>query len=51
MAPTVSPERPDEMNAVLCIFNINKENFNGVSLIKTDIYFALGFLWLAARSF
>ena len=34
MAPTVSLERIAEMNAVICIFNINKEGFHGVSSIK-----------------
>ena len=38
MASTASPERPAEMSAVICIFNIDKEGFNGVSSIKTDIY-------------
>ena len=38
MAPPVSPERPAEMNAVICIFDIDKEEFNGVSSIITDIY-------------
>ena len=50
MAPAVSPKRPAEMNAVICIFNIDKEGFHGISSIKTDIYFALGFVWLAASS-
>ena len=50
MPPAVSPERPAEMNAVICIFNIDKEDFNGVSSIKTDIYFSLGFVWLTSRS-
>ena len=50
MAPAVSPERPAEMNAMICIFNIDKEGFHGVSSIKTDIYFMLGFVLLAASS-
>ena len=51
MAPAASPERPAEMNLYLiCIFNINKEGFNGVSSIKTDIYYSLGMLWFAATS-
>ena len=51
MAPTAPPERQAEMNLyVICIFNINKEGFNGVSLIKTDIYFVLGCVWFAATS-
>ena len=50
MAFTASPELPAEMNAVICIFNIDKEGFNGVSLIKTDIYYRLGWLWFAATS-
>ena len=50
MAPTVSPERPAEMNAVICIFEIDKEGFNGVSSIKTVIYYSLGWLWFAATS-
>ena len=49
MAPTVSPERPAKMNAVICIFNIDKEGFNGVSSIITDIYYRLGWLWFAAN--
>ena len=50
MAPAVSPERPTEMNAVICVFNIKKEGFNGVSSIETDIYYRLGWLWFAANS-
>ena len=50
MAPTALTERPAEMNALICISNINKEGFNSVSSIKTDIYFTLGFVWLAASS-
>ena len=51
MAPTTSPERSAEMILyVICIFNISKDGFNGISLIKTDIYFALGFVLLAASS-
>ena len=48
MAPTAV--RPAEMNAVICIFNMDKEGCNGVSLIKTDIYYRLGWLWFAAIS-
>ena len=51
MAPAASPERPAEMNLyVIFTFNIGEEGFNGVSSIKTDIYFTLGFVWLAASS-
>ena len=49
MVPTASPERPAEMNAVICIFNIDNEGFNGVSSIKTDIYFVHGFVLLAGE--
>ena len=52
MAPAASPERPAQMNLyVICIFNINKEGFNGVSSTKRDIYFALGCVWFADPSF
>ena len=51
MAPTALPEWSAETNLyVICIFNINKEGFNGFSSIKTDIYFALGFVWRTASS-
>ena len=50
MAPSESPERPAEMNAVICVFNIDKEGFKGVGSIKTDIYYRLGWLWFAANS-
>ena len=51
MAPKASPEKTAEMNLyVICIFNIHKEGFNGVSSIETDIYFALAFVWFAATS-
>ena len=51
MAPTASPKQPAKMILYLkCILNINKEGFNGVSSIKTDIYFVLGIVWLAASS-
>ena len=38
MVPAESSERLAEMNAVICIFNIDKEGFHSVSSIKTDIY-------------
>ena len=50
MAPDESPERTFEMNAVICVFNIDKEGFYGVSSIKTDIYYSLGMFWFAAIS-
>ena len=50
MAPAESTKRTVEMNAVICTFNIDKEGFHGVSLIKTDIYYRLGWLWFAAKS-
>ena len=50
MAPAVSPERPVEMNALICTFNIDREGLHGVSSIKTDIYYRLGWLWYAAKS-
>ena len=50
MAPAVSPERPAKIYAVICVFNIDKEGFNGASSIKTDIYYSLGWLKFAANS-
>ena len=50
MVPAISPEPTTEMNAVICTFNIDKEGFHGVSSIKTDIYYRLGWLWFAAIS-
>ena len=50
MAPAESPERTFEMNAVICVFNIDKEGFNGIGSIKTDIYYSLGWLLFAANS-
>ena len=49
MAPADSPEQPAEMNTMICIFNIGKEGFNGVSSIKTDIYYRLEWLWFATN--
>ena len=48
--PADSPEWTFEMNAVICVFNIDKEGLHGVSSIKTDIYYRLGWLWFAATS-
>ena len=50
MAYPETPGRTFEMNAVICIFNIDKEGLHGVSSIKTDIYYRLGWLWFAAKS-
>ena len=44
MVPADSPKRPAEMNAMICIFNIDKEGFKGVSSIKMDIYYRLELL-------
>ena len=44
MVPADSPKRPAEMNAMICIFNIDKEGFKGVSSIKMDIYYRLEWL-------
>ena len=38
------------MNAVICIFNIDKEGFHRISSIKTDIFYRLGWLCFAATS-
>ena len=35
---------------VICTFNRGEEGFNGIGSIKTDIYFALGCVSLAATS-
>ena len=44
-------EHNADMNVdVICTFNSRKEGFNGVSSIKTDIYYRLGWLWFAATS-
>ena len=37
MAPAGEAEWTFKMNAVICVFNIDKESFHGVSSIKTDI--------------
>ena len=51
MAAGSLPNQPADINVnVIYILNINKEGFNGVSSIKTDIYFTLGSVWLAASS-
>ena len=51
MAPTASRKWSAEINLyVICIFSINKEEFNGISSTKTDIYFALGCVWFADPS-
>ena len=50
MAPAETPERTLEMNAMICVFNIDKEGFYGISSIKTDIYYSLGMFWFAAIS-
>ena len=50
MALAETPGRTVAMNAVICVFNIDKEGFHGVSSIKTDIYYRLGWLWFAAIS-
>ena len=42
---------PTERNIyVICTFNIGKETFNEVISIKTDLYFALGWVSFAASS-
>ena len=38
------------MNAVIFVFNIDKEGLHGVSSIKTDIYYRLAWLCFAAIS-
>ena len=48
--PPLHPSDQPRYPYVICIFNINKEGFNDVSSIKTDIYFALGCVLLAASS-
>ena len=50
MAPAESAERTFEMNAVICVFNIDKEGFHRVSSIKTDIYYSAGWLLFAVIS-
>ena len=50
MAPADSPERTVDIIAVICTFNIDKEGSHGVSSIKTDIYYRLGWLWFAVKS-
>ena len=50
MASAESTERTVEINAVISISNIDKEGFHGVSSIKTDIYYSLGWLCFAAIS-
>ena len=48
MAPTAEPA---EMNLyVISTFHRGEEGFNGISSIKTDIYYKLGWLWFAANS-
>ena len=38
-----------DMNVnMICTFQRGEEGFNGVSSIKTDIYYRLGWLWFAA---
>ena len=42
---------PTDTNVdVIYTFNISEEGFNGVSSIKTDIYYRLEWLWFAATS-
>ena len=49
--PNALREPPTEMNLYMIFtFNIGEEGFNGASSIKTDIYFALGCMLLAANS-
>ena len=50
MAPAESTERTVEMNALICVFNIDREGSHGARSIKTDIYYSLGWLWFAANS-
>ena len=48
MAARESGTRGADMNVnVICTFHRGEAGFNGVSSIKTDIYFTLGCVWFA----